>query len=305
MLFPVGTCLADDFPLTVIDDRGEAVEIQQEPQTVASISSFGADVLAALGKPVAGLSVLGGRRSDFLGHMADTAVNLGEVHQTNLEILHQLDPDLVIGLRTYTEPFAEQIEQASPFLAVDLITLEDSLQSVERTTKALGAEREGQELNERFLAELEQYSQQAPGNISAVFLWHWGDVPYAFYNHHLTTHIMNRLGATNIQGDPPIGMEASDSVVITLESLLQQNPDVILSFKADDSEFTTHPGWMRLKAVQNGRAWRVGDQYVMSHGPLARRMVLQEMAHLLYPETFPLPEGIPEAARTTPMKFQE
>ena len=115
---------------------------------------------------------------------------------------------------------------------------------------------------------------------------------------------MERLGATNVQGEPPKGMESADSSVITMETLLRLNPDVIISFKGDAGPFTKHPAWNRLKAVQSGRAWRVSDQYIMSHGPIARRQVQHEMAHLLHPGVFPEPTGIPAAARAKPMDFE-
>ncbi|MDF5906520.1 hypothetical protein P4132_04890 [Pseudomonas aeruginosa] len=59
-----------------------------------------------------------------MGDAAAKAVNLGEVHQTNLEVLAKLSPDLTIGLRTYTEPFAKKIEETGAFSAFDLIHVE-------------------------------------------------------------------------------------------------------------------------------------------------------------------------------------
>ncbi|WP_179404968.1 ABC transporter substrate-binding protein [Burkholderia guangdongensis] len=297
---------AMDYPRTIVDDRHQSVVIEREPRSIASISSFGADVLVALDRKVAGLSTLNHKRSAFLGESVAGAVDLGEVHQTNLEVLARLAPDLTIGLRTYTEPFAKKIEEASrAFLAFDLKTLDDSLRAVERTTRALGADSQGAALNARFLRDLDAAAKRAPGGVSAVFLWHWGNVPYAYYSNHLTAHIMQRLGADNIHGSPPKGRASTDSSAMTMETLLRLNPDVILSFKGDDGPFASHPAWKRLKAVQTGRAWRVGDQYVMSHGPIARELVLREMAHLLYPAVFPPPDDVvPEAARARPMDFQ-
>lgn len=306
LLLAVGAVAAhaQGYPRTIVDDRNKPVIIKSEPRSVASVSTFGADVMAALGRKVSGLSTLNNKQSAFLGDSVVGAVNLGEVHQTNLEVLTQLAPDLTIGLRTYTEPFAKKIEEAGAFLAFDLITLEHSLSAVARTTQALGADSQGVAMNRRFLAELEAAGKRSPGKVSAVFLWHWGNVPYAYYSNHLTTHIMQRLGAINAQGDPPKDMESADSAVMTMETLLRLNPDVILSFKGDDGPFVNHPAWKRLKAVQNGRAWRVGDQYVMSHGPIARRLVMHEMAHLLYPAAYPLPLEVPVAARAKPMDFE-
>ncbi|HEP9230673.1 ABC transporter substrate-binding protein [Pseudomonas aeruginosa] len=306
LFFAVGSAAAQaqDYPRTIVDDRNQSVVIERAPRTVASISTFGADVMIALDRQVAGLSTLNNQRSAFLGDAAAKAVNLGEVHQTNLEVLAKLSPDLTIGLRTYTEPFAKKIEETGAFLAFDLITLNDSVSAVERATRALGVDSQGAAMNQAFLDELEASGKRAPGKVSAVFLWHWGNAPYAYYSNHLTTQVMERLGATNVQGEPPKGMESADSSVIAMETLLRLNPDVIISFKGDAGPFSKHPAWNRLKAVQSGRAWRVSDQYIMSHGPIARRQVLHEMAHLLYPGVFPEPTDIPPAARAKPMDFE-
>ncbi|EXJ14092.1 ABC transporter substrate-binding protein [Imhoffiella purpurea] len=293
---------ADAFPVEILDDRGKQVVIEQRPESVAAISTFGADLVTALGGQMAGLSTLNGKQSAFLGDAATGAVNLGEIHQANLEVLTQLAPDLIVGLRTYTQPFEKKIEEAGTFIALDLTTLEDSLSAVERLSRALGEEDRGQALNARFLSDLETFGTKAPGGVTAVFLWDWADVPYAFYDHYLTTRIMGHLGATNVQGHRPTPeLEMPDSAAIGLETLLRLDPDVILVFKGQDGPVAANPVWSRLKAVRNGRAWRVNDQYIMSHGPLAREMVLREMAHLLYPETFPEPEDIPSAARAVPL----
>lgn len=292
------------YPVTIVDDRGKSVTFDSQPRSVASVSTFGADLLTALGRKVDGLSTLNNKQSAFLGDATRGTVNLGEVHETNLEVLTTLAPDLIIGLRTYTEPFEKKFEEIGRFLAFDLTTLDDSLRAVTRATAALGESTRGEALNADFLKRLDDYAAQAPGGVTVALLWHWADVPFAFYDHHLSTHIMGRLGATNVQGASPTPQLASpDSTAITLESLLSLDPDVIISFRGDDGPFVDHPVWPRLKAVQNGRAWRVGDQYVMPHGPIARDMVLRETAHLLYPSVFPAPADIPAAARASAMRF--
>ncbi|MDF5919984.1 hypothetical protein P4133_11605 [Pseudomonas aeruginosa] len=165
LFFAVGSAAAQaqDYPRTIVDDRNQSVVIERAPRTVASISTFGADVMVALDRQVAGLSTLNNQRSAFLGDAAAKAVNLGEVHQTNLEVLAKLSPDLTIGLRTYTEPFAKKIEETGAFLAFDLITLNDSVSAVERATRALGADSQGAAMNQAFLDELEATGKRAPG----------------------------------------------------------------------------------------------------------------------------------------------
>ena len=292
------------FPVTVTDDRNKQVLIEKQPQSVASISVFGADLLSALGKKATGLSTLNHKQSAFLGEQTKDMLDLGEVHATNMELLTELAPDLIIGMRTYTEPFEKKFEEIGKFLAYDVITYEDSILAIESAGKALGQKVQAQKLNTDFAAKLQVYKEKAPGGLTAVMLWHWGNVHYGFFDHHLTTTIMQELGVTNsIGASPNLKLRKIDSAPISLEALLKLDPDVIISFKGEQGPVLNHPVWSKLKAVKNNRAYRVNDQYVMPHGPTARDMVLQELAYLFYPENFPEPTDIPLAARATITQF--
>lgn len=295
---------ANDYPVSITDDRGKQVVFHSQPKKVASVSVFGADLMQALGQKAAGLSTLNHQQSPFLGTQTDSMVDLGEVHETNLEVLSQLDPDLTIGIRTYTEPFEQKFEQVGQFLAFDMITLADSNRIIEQTGTALGYRSQAQALNQQFAEQLQTFKQRVSKSVSVVMLWHWGNVQYAFYDHHLSVEIMRQLGASNAMGaSPHPDVEKIDSAPLSMEALLKLNPDVIISFKGEAGPLANHPVWPRLSAVKNGRAYRVADQYVMSHGPIARDMVLREVAHLLYPATFDAPTDIPLAAKASQTKF--
>ncbi len=123
-----------------------------------------------------------------------------------------------------------------------------------------------------------------------------GDVIYAFYDHHLTAKIMTDLGVTNSVGaSPQPKIKKLDSAPpISMETLLKLNPDIIISFKGESGPpILNHPVWSKLQAVKNNKAYRVSDQYVMPHGPIARDMVLRELAYLFYPDNFEKPIDIP------------
>ena len=229
--------------------------------------------------------------------------DLGEIHETNLELLTQLKPDLTIGIRTYTEPFENKFEEIGKFLAYDMVSYEDSVNAINSAATAMGEAEKAALLNADFATALENYGNKAPGGLSVVFLWHWADTPYAFYDHHLTLTIMSRLKVKNLIGPNPKANINVDSSPISMEKLLQLNPDVIISFKGDDGPIQNHPVWSQLTAVKNGRAYRVNDQYIMSHGPIARKMVLRELAYIFYPEVFPKPEDIPSAAQAKATTF--
>ncbi len=165
---------SNTFPVTVTDDRNKHVIFEKKPNSVASVSVFGADLLAALGKKATGLSTLNHKQSAFLGKQTQRALDLGEVHETNMELLTKLDPDLTIGIRTYTEPFEKKFEEIGKFLAYDLVTYEDSIRAIESAGTALGEQANAIKLNENFAARLHTYKEKASGNLTVVMLWHWG-----------------------------------------------------------------------------------------------------------------------------------
>lgn len=295
---------ASGFPVELVDSRGKTVIIKKEPENVASIAAFGADLMAAFGREVVGVSSMNNKLPLYLQPRLGSTVDLGSAHETNLERLTELKPDLTIGLRTYTEPFQNQFEKIGAFLAYDFISLQDSLDAVVSSSRALGKAANGEQLNQHFLATLDAYQQHAPGGLSALFIWHWGDIPWTYYDHHMTVELMRALKVDNALGASPTPKMANPhAAVITMEQLLALNPDVILSFQSGDEPIAYHPVWQRLKAVKNNRAYRVGDHYPQVHGPIARELVLKEMAHIFYPDQFSEPEGIPDSARFKPSQF--
>lgn len=238
LLIISGQIHSNTFPVTVTDDRNKQVVFEKKPNSVASISVFGADLLTALGKKATGISTLNHKQPAFLGKQTQEMLDLGEVHETNMELLTKLDPDLTIGIRTYTEPFEKKFEEVGKFLAYDMVTYDDSIRAIESAGTALGEQANAKKLNSNFAARLHAYKEKALGNLTVVMLWHWGDVPYAFYDHHLTTKIMTELGVTNSIGtSPKPEIKKLDSAPVSMETLLKLNPDIILSFKGKTGQF--------------------------------------------------------------------
>lgn len=305
-LLAVGPVLADTFPVRVQDGRGKAVTIVKQPARVASVSAFGADLMGALGRDVVGVSSMGNQKPAFLGRHVAKAVDLGTANETNMEMLAQLAPDLTIGIRTYTEMFEKQFEEIGGFLAYDLVTYEQSRYAIASAATAAGFAEQGRRLNADFAQRLSEVGRRAPGGASAIFIWHWADTLWAHYDHHMTATLMRALKVRNALGPSPHPRQMNPhGKAISMEQLLRLNPDFIFSFQAGDAPIRAHPVWPRLRAVQRRQAYRVGNQYAEVHGPLARDMVLREMAHLLYPGVFPPVQDIPDAARARPLSFRD
>lgn len=307
VLMGLATLACADYPVTVVDDRDKSVALTAAPQRVAAVSIFGADLLTALRQEhnqtaeVVALSTRNHQLPAYLREQLNNIVDLGAAHETNLERLTTAKPDLTIGINLYTQPIAHKIEEVSPFLAFNFITWQDSDRAIAMSAAALNQAAQGQQMNDVFRARVAALAEQSPGGKSALFLWVWADTPVAFYEGaHLTTELMQALNVSNAMGKGPQGLTSN---VISMEQLLKLNPDSIFVFQGDDAHLPYHPVWSHLKAYKTGNIYRISDQYVEPSGPIARRMVLEEMSHLLYPTIFSAPDNIPADARAKPARW--
>ncbi|MDW7745667.1 iron-siderophore ABC transporter substrate-binding protein [Halomonas sp.] len=279
------------------DDRGTPIEATQAKR-VAAISTFAADTLVALGVSPVGASTFGSEPlPSYLGASLSDTRSLGQRASTNLELLTELNPELIIGIHRYTEPHARQLEAIAPFYAFDVVSLADSRRAVTGIATALGKRAEGEALNQAFDARLAELGD-APGGVSATLLAGAGEAPFAYYDHFLSAALLERLNATNAAGPSPTpGQTIPFGYTISLERLLALNPDVIFLFATGgERAFANNPVWPYLEAVKNGRVFEVGPHWKEGGGPIARRLILDEMAWRLYPEDVERPELPPSIA---------
>lgn len=281
---------AESSPVKLTDDRGKTVELQRPAQRPAAISTFGADVAKALGIQPVAITTYGLEGApSYLGPEMALVPSLGPRHQPNLERLSQIAPDLVFAIRRYVQKDGPQIEAIVPMLALDLVTLEDSLNAVELAGQALGRPDQAQQLNEAFLdrlvalARLNSADTQNPEKRSVAILTSGGETPFIYYDHFLSADLLQRVHLDNIGGATP----NPDSGVplgyrISLEALLELDPDVIFLLPSNRQRgYTLNPVWPYLSAVRAKQVFEVGQHWKESAGPIARSLVLDDINRLL------------------------
>ncbi|MDF0751551.1 ABC transporter substrate-binding protein [Marinobacter sp. 71-i] len=262
-----------------------------EPATrPAAISTFGADVALALDTAPVAVTDYGLQGvPDYLASRLAGVPGLGPRHQPNLEVLSSVQPDLVIAIRRYTEKDGDQIEAIAPLLALDLITVEDSLRGVESVGQALGTPAKATELNVRFMDRLQALAKGNTGKDTetVALLTSGSETPFVYYDHFLPTALLERLGFDNVGGAPP----NPDSGIplgyrISLEALLELNPDTILLLPTSRQRaFTMNPIWPYLKAVRNNDVHEVPQYWKEGAGPIARERILDDIQRLLLTTT--------------------
>lgn len=290
--------------ITVQDDRGELVHLPRPAERVASVSTFGADLLLALGMKPAAITRFGPfDQPDYLAGSLQGVPVIGSRSQVNMELLSEVAPDLVLAIRRYTEKDASRFAEIAPYAALNLVTLNDSIRAVSIAGELVGRTVDAEQINRSFQRQLETYRKQAPGGLSAALLVTGGEAPFIYYDHFLTAELLNWLKVDNLGGElsePEQGLPLGYRM--RLEDLLKQNPDVIFLFESNkERAFTQNPIWPYLKAVRRGQVYEVGQHWKEAAGPIARSLVLREMAHRLYPELFTMPE-LPESLRSKPYR---
>ncbi len=277
---------ADNQGIRLTDDRGDTLQLPAAATRPAAISTFGADVALALGTAPVAVTDYGLQGvPDYLAPQLSGVRGLGPRHQPNLEVLSSVRPDLVIAIRRYTEKDGDQIKAIAPLLALDLITVEDSLRAVELAGQALGKPAKAEALNDRFLERVQSLAERNNGKPTGTvaLLTSGSETPFVYYDHFLPTALLEHLGFDNVGGHSP----NPDSGIplgyrISLEALLELNPDTILLLPTSRQRaFTMNPVWPYLKAVRTGQIYEVPHYWKEGAGPIARERILDDIQRLL------------------------
>ncbi len=280
---------SDEGAIELTDDRGASLRLSEPATRPAAISTFGADAALALGRTPAAITDYGVEGvPDYLASRLAGVPILGPRHQPNLEVMSSIQPDLVIGIRRYTEKDRQQINGIAPLLALDLITINDSTRAVDLVGQALGASDKAAELNRSFRTRIQTLAARTPDTTrpSVALLTSGSETPFLYYDHFLPTALLERLHFNHVGGAPP----NPDSGIplgyrISLEALLALDPDVILLLPTSrERAFTLNPIWPYLTAVRTDRVYEVPHYWKEGAGPIARELILDDIQRLLLTE---------------------
>ena len=171
---------------------------------------------------------------------------------------------------------------------------------------ALGDPEIGDVMNDAYRSLIDTYRDKVPGGVSVMLIWAYQDLLFGYQGNLMPAELFDALKAENVLGyNQEIENPADAVIMVEAEDILAADPDVLLVFTSHGSVVKNNPAYARLSAVQDERAFAVGQHYSQSTGPIARRLVLEELAALLYPDIFAPPADLPEAARATPLVFTE
>lgn len=271
------------YPVTVIDERGKEITLPQKPERIITILPLYAEIVIDL------------EAKDRIVGVADSPDNppevadlpkVGTAFSPSVEAILALKPDLVLGA---FDPIRLTLEDAGipvflggkPGGFIDRIT--EIFKLIRNVGLLLWGETEKADkligrLAEEIIAIEEKLLDLPKVTVAVLYRGSFEALPYAPGPGSPEHEIVTRAGGLDVFSDiPPYGGEVS------LEALLERNPEVIITDPAHVKFITEDERLKGLQAVQSGKVFGVkASQWTSSR--IAQ--TLQAVAQILHPEAF-------------------
>ena len=271
------------YPLTVTDDLGNSVTIEEEPQRVISLSPANTETLFALG---ADEKIVG--RTDYCTYPEEAAEvdSIGSYTSPNTELIISLSPDVIFASDYIDDAVREQVENAGAkvivFTANDLESVE---QDILTAGQVLNQNQEAVDLVNGMGSDMEEIQGilAAKTEAKSAFI-DLGDY-YSAGPGSLLGSVLDDIGVENVVADTG---EAWPQV--SVEKIIESDPDVYISLFTAPEELKQVAGLSSLDCIQN-------DQIIYYDGLSPEADLIQRagprlvegmrlLAEQIYPELF-------------------
>ncbi len=277
------------FPLTITDDLGRKIQIDRPPQRIVSLAPSNTEIIYALGLQD---KLVG--TTDYCDYpeAAKSKPRVASYTTPNLEKVVSVQPDLILAEAIHEKTALPALEKLGLKVIVMSAT---SLDSVLNDIKLVGqitarnqaATKLVDDLTKRIEAVEVKTSALPPEQRLKVLYVVWHDPIWTMGRETFISDLIWRAGGTNI-----FAADFEKSRVVSLEAIIQKNPQVILVSgmgTTGDLIYTNVKKETRLSevdAMRNNRVYKISDANLIERpGP---RIVdgLEEVAKLLHPEIF-------------------
>lgn len=210
--------------ITVKDDAGQMVTVAKPAQRVISIAPSVTELLFAAG---GGSHVVGAVNYSDYPEAAKRIPRIGSNREIDMELLISLKPDLIVAWRhNSSERQIEMVRKLGiPVFQSDPQTLDAIADSVLRLGQLMGTDAEARRtatgLTEQLASLRKKYANRAPVR---TFYQVWDKPLYTLSGKHILTDAMRLCGGENIFDKLTV-----TAPIVTLESVLQENPEVIIA----------------------------------------------------------------------------
>ncbi|MDT8427436.1 MAG: cobalamin-binding protein [Pseudomonadales bacterium] len=263
--------------ISVIDDGGNLLVLEQPAQRIVSLAPSMTELLFSIG---AGSRIVGVMAFSDYPPAATTIPVVGQFDLLDMEGILALQPDLIVAWKTGNPRSSIARLQALgiPVYIAEPTTLASIATELEKLARLTGLEDQGQSIAADFLAALDGLAQaNADKPAVSVFYQVWDSPLISVGGPELINDIIRRCGGRNIFADLPVGPKVS------VEAVLSHNPDVIIASGMDANRppwLDDWQVWSQLNAVKNDNLFFIPPDLVQRHSLRALQGTRQMCAHL-------------------------
>ncbi len=278
---------------TITDDAGRNVTLNTRPERIVVTSAGFLEPLHAVGGEVVG-------RPDSKNQMPAWAKDLpsvGAVYQIDTERLLACVPDLVIVNKGMNEKLLPVLDENKiPALVVEMKTYDDVKRGLKTFATLSGNPEAAGMLIRKMDDDIAAVVDKVPKQPLRVAVLHSTAQGLTVQlDGSIAGSIIKMLGWQNVAADMTPLAKNPDAAPYSMETLAEQNPDVIFVTSMGDADeikskmiqaIESNEAWLAIGAVKNNRLYFLPqDLFLLSPG-LRYPDAVKIMATLIYPDKF-------------------
>lgn len=268
------------YPITIKDSYGKDITFDKEPQKVISIAPNITEMIYNLD---AQKKLVG--RTDYCDYPSEALdiESIGTMRTPNIEKIISLEPDVVIASTHFNEENTKKLEDNG--IKVMCLYQENDFDKVysmiEKLGKVLNKNEEAAKTVDNMKSTIDEVTNKIKGldDPSVYYVVSYGESgDYSAPQNTFIGQIIKLAGGRNI-------VPESESWSYSRESLIEQNPDIIVVRIGEKDKFMSTEGYKDLTAVKEGRVYEIDNNLIDRQGYRNAEGVL-EMAKIFHPDAF-------------------
>lgn len=242
--------------IEITDLSGRKVTFDKVPESFATLSMGDMDIIHALGGKVVG-------RPDTkltLPEELKKAKVIGNAHQPNFEQIASLKPDVLVANNGFQKNVPTVEGQGTKVIISSANSVQDIQKNIELYGTVMKKEDKAKELNQKINDQMKKYDKKS--DVKALLVYGAPGTYLAALPTSLSGDVLEKTGGKNIASDFPETKEYPQYAQLSVERIIEANPDVIYLIthgdpksvkKAFEGEMMKNEAWKNLDAVKQNR----------------------------------------------------
>ncbi|MGZ9678072.1 ABC transporter substrate-binding protein [Bacillus cereus] len=242
--------------IEITDLSGRKVTFDKVPESFATLSMGDMDIIHALGGKIVG-------RPDTKLTLPDElkkAQVIGNAHQPNFEQIASLKPDVLVANNGFQKNVPTVEGQGTQVIISSANSVQDIQKNIELYGTVMKKEDKAKEINQKMNDQMKKYEKKS--DAKALLVYGAPGTYLAALPTSLSGDILEKTGGKNIASDFPETKEYPQYAQLSVERIIEANPDVIYLIthgdpksvkKAFEGEMMKNKAWKNLEAVKQNR----------------------------------------------------